>query len=57
MHSVLCLQLLGASPQTPTGALPLDLAGDLPSPRPPVLPQQISGYAPVLLYANMLTQQ
>jgi len=28
----MCLRLLGASPQTPTGALPLDPAGGLPSP-------------------------
>jgi len=28
----------GLSPQTPTGAMPLDPAGGLPSPRPPLLP-------------------
>jgi len=33
----ICLWLLGASSQTPTGPLPLDPVGGLPSPRPPLL--------------------
>jgi len=44
----ICLQLLGAMPQTPIRALALDPAEGLPSPRPQVCPppKQIPGYAP-----------
>ena len=49
--------LLGASTQTPTGALPLDPAGGLSSPRPPVptLPPN-PGYATVLQICVFLKQ-
>jgi len=37
--SVICCELSGGfAPETPTGVLPLDLAGGLPSPRPSVPP-------------------
>ena len=44
----ICISGFWLRPQTPTGALPLDPAGGLPSPRPPVptLPPN-PGYATV----------
>jgi len=51
-HDVTFFGLMGRSPQTPTGALPLDPAGGLPSPRPHVsaLPNQNLASVPVLRF-------
>ena len=43
-HVCMCLRLLEASPPYPTGALPLDPSGRLPSTRLPLLPPPLSKF-------------
>jgi len=50
----MCLQLLGASPLTPTGVLPLDPAGGLPSPDPLFCPPLSKFLATPLLIRLLL---
>jgi len=52
MHSVYVSSFWGLCPQTPTGALPLDPAGGLPSPDPVLFPLSKFLATPLPIWSN-----